>query len=68
MWFDQLYQIVKTEGTAPPPASRIYGVTAVALYEAVVPGSDRNRSLVGQLNGLTGVPEPIAVASTTGRP
>ena len=58
MWFDQLYQIVKAEGTAPPPASRIYGVAAVALYESVVPGSGRNRSLVGQLNGLTGVPEP----------
>jgi hypothetical protein len=37
VWFDQLYQLVKTQGTAPPPASRIYGVTAVALYEAVVP-------------------------------
>jgi PAP2 superfamily len=58
VWFDQLYQIVKAEGTAPPPASRIYGVTAVALYEAVVPGSIRNLSLVGQLNGLTGVPQP----------
>jgi len=57
-WFDRLYQIVKAEGTAPPPASRIYGVAAVALYESVVPGSARNRSLVGQLNGLTGVPEP----------
>jgi membrane-associated phospholipid phosphatase len=57
-WFDLLYQIVKTEGTAPPPASRIYGVTAVALYEAVAPGSSRNRSLVGQLNALTSVPEP----------
>jgi len=57
-WFDRLYQIVKAEGTAPPPASRIYGVAAVALYESVVPGSARNRSLVGQLNGLTGVPQP----------
>jgi membrane-associated phospholipid phosphatase len=58
-WFDELYQIVRAEATAPPPASRIYGVVSVALYEAVVQGSDRNRSLVGQLNALTGVPEPL---------
>jgi membrane-associated phospholipid phosphatase len=32
---------------------------SVALYESVVQGSDRNRSLVGQLNALTGVPEPL---------
>ncbi len=37
-WFDELYQIVRAEGTAPPPASRIYGVVSVALYEAVVRG------------------------------
>ena len=58
VWFDKLYDVVKSEKTAPPPASRIYGVAAVALYEAVVPGSLENRSLVGQLNGLTGVPQP----------
>ena len=58
IWFDQLYQVIRSEGTAPPPASRIYGVAAVALYEAVVPGSSSNLSLVGQLNGLSGVPEP----------
>jgi hypothetical protein len=58
VWFDKLYDVVKSERTAPPPASRIYGVVAVALYEAIVPGSLENRSLAGQLNGLTFVPQP----------
>jgi hypothetical protein len=58
VWFDKLYDVVKSERTAPPPASRIYGVVAVALYEAIVPGSLENRSLAGQLNGLTFVPPP----------
>ncbi len=57
VWLDKLYDVIKSEGTAPPVASRIYGVTAVALYEAMAPGSLENRSLVGQLNGLTGVPQ-----------
>src|SRR2546425_6469953 len=55
VWFDTLYDVIRSEKTAPPPASRIYGVTAVALYEAVAPGSRESRSLVGQLNGLTSV-------------
>ena len=58
VWFDKLYDVIKSESTAPPPASRTYGVTAIALYEAVAPGSLENRSLVGQLNGLISVPQP----------
>ena len=30
-WFDTLYDVVKTEKTTPPPASRIYGIASVAL-------------------------------------
>jgi membrane-associated phospholipid phosphatase len=56
-WFDQLYDVIKTEAISPPIASRIYGVTAVALYETIVPGSRENQSLVGQLNGLSSVPQ-----------
>ena len=55
-WFELLYDIVKAERTAPPQASRIYGITSVALYESIVPGSAQNRSLVGQLNALLFVP------------
>ena len=58
VWFDTLYDVIKSEATAPPPASRIYGVAAVALYEAVVPGAIHHRSLAGQLNELAAVPQP----------
>lgn len=71
-WFELLYDVVKAERTGPPPAARIYGIAAVALYESVVPGSKTNVSLVGQLNGLVALPEPIkntlhwpTVANTT---
>ncbi|MBA2491179.1 MAG: vanadium-dependent haloperoxidase [Gammaproteobacteria bacterium] len=57
-WFEQLYDIVKAEETAPPPASRIYGITAVALYEALVAGTKTHRPLARQLNGLTSMPRP----------
>ena len=57
-WFDLLYGVVKTEQLSPPVASRIYGLAVVTLYEAVVPGSREHRSLVGQLNDLTAVPQP----------
>jgi membrane-associated phospholipid phosphatase len=58
VWFDTLYEVVRSEATAPPPAARIYGVAAVALYEAVVSGALHHRSLVGQLNDLPTVPQP----------
>jgi PAP2 superfamily len=58
IWFDTLYDVIKSEAIAPPLASRIYGVSAVALYEAVVPGALHHRSLVGQLNDLAWVPQP----------
>ena len=51
-WFELLYDVVQAERTTPPPAARIYGLTAVALYESIVTGTKSNRSLVGQLNGL----------------
>lgn len=57
-WFEELYDIMKAEGATPPPASRIYGITAVALYEAIVAGMEENRSLVGQLSDLTSLPQP----------
>ena len=59
VWFDTLYDLVKTEQITPPVASRLYGVVAVALYEAIVPGSVQQRSLVGQLNALVAVPQPL---------
>jgi PAP2 superfamily len=58
VWFDTLYDVIKSEVTAPPLASRIYGISAIALYEAIVPGTLHHRSLVGQLNDLASVPQP----------
>jgi membrane-associated phospholipid phosphatase len=58
VWFDTLYDVIKAEATAPPPAARIYGVAAVALYEAIVPGALHHRSLAGQLHALAPVPQP----------
>jgi len=58
VWFDTLYQTIKSESIAFPEAARIYGISAVALYEAVVPGALHHRSLAGQLNSLFAVPQP----------
>jgi hypothetical protein len=55
-WFELLYDLVKEEAISPPEASRLYGIAAVALYEAIVGGSLGHRSLVGQLNALTAMP------------
>src|SRR4030095_2840661 len=57
-WFELLYNVVKEERITPPPASRIYGIAAVALYESIVSGAETNQSLVGQLNGLVALPQP----------
>jgi len=57
-WFEVLYDVVKAENSPPPLASRVYGITAVALYESIVAGTRENRSLVGQLNDLISVAEP----------
>jgi PAP2 superfamily len=58
VWFDTLYDVVKSEALAFAEAGRTYGISAVALYEAVVPGALHHRSLVGQLHGLEAVPQP----------
>jgi hypothetical protein len=46
-WLELLYDVVKGEATPPPSASRIYGITAVALYESIVAGTAERQSLVG---------------------
>ncbi|HRI26480.1 MAG TPA: vanadium-dependent haloperoxidase [Chitinophagales bacterium] len=53
-WFDLARKITKeTPGFTPPVAARAYAYTGVALYEAVVNGSDNYQSLAGQINGLS---------------
>jgi hypothetical protein len=57
-WFNlQLQLIEKTPGNTPPVSSRTLGYTGVALYEALLPGMAGHKSLVGQLNALTSLPE-----------
>jgi hypothetical protein len=44
-------------------ASRAIGYAGVTLYESVVPGMADHRSLNGQLNGFTGVPQPTSIVN-----
>jgi hypothetical protein len=43
---------------SPPQAARVYAYASVAAYEAVRHGYPAQRSLAGQLHGLTSPPEP----------
>jgi hypothetical protein len=58
-WMNQMYALVKSNGTTPPQASRIYGYCGVAAYEASVRGMKDHKSLEGQLNGLVDLSEPV---------
>jgi hypothetical protein len=51
-----IQQLVKEEALAPPMASRIYGYSGVALYEALQPGMPGFNTLAGQLNEMPGMP------------
>ncbi|MEQ8762620.1 MAG: vanadium-dependent haloperoxidase [Planctomycetota bacterium] len=57
-WGNLQYDRVREEGLTPPVAARIFGYAGVGLYEAVVAGMPKHRSLVGQLNELTSLPRP----------
>lgn len=57
-WFDLFLEITKVEKLTPPVASRAFAYEGVALYESVVPGLGTHKSLAGQLNELTSVPQP----------
>lgn len=60
-WFTFYTELIQsTEGFTPPVASRAIGYAGVTLYEAVVWGQPGYQSLVGQLNGLTTLPKPVA--------
>ena len=60
-WFElELKLIRETPGFTPPVAARALGYSGVTLYEAVVGGMPENNSLVGQVNGLTAMPQPDA--------
>ena len=53
-WMSLSVELTKTTpGFSPPVAARAYAYCGVALYQAVIPGSDEYVSLEGQINGLT---------------
>jgi len=54
----RITDIIRHDIFAPPVSSRIYAYSAVAAYEALVPGYPAYQSLAGQLNGLTPGPKP----------
>lgn len=56
----RLTDIIRHDIFPPPVSARIYAYSAIAAYEALAPGYPQYRSLAGQLNGLTPVPQPEA--------
>jgi PAP2 superfamily len=56
----KLTDVIVHDIFSPPVASRIYAYANIAAYEALVPGYASHQSLAGQLNGLTGLPRPLA--------
>src|SRR6266542_1756147 len=59
-WYNLMLKlIIETPGHTPPIAARSFGYTGVALYESLMGEMSNHHSLVGQLNGLTAVPQPV---------
>lgn len=62
-WFDLALRLVQTTpGYSPPVASRAFGSSGVALFEALAPGMPDRRSLAGRLNGLAPARPPSDAA------
>jgi hypothetical protein len=58
-WIDlQLDLGKRSPGFSPPVVSRALGYSGVTFYETLVPAMENKVSLVGQLNGLTELPQP----------
>src|SRR5262245_37674087 len=56
-WYLLMNELVRHTATySPPVASRSFGYLGVTVFEAAVGGSDKLKSLVGQLHGLDSVP------------
>jgi hypothetical protein len=56
-WYDMALALTRHTATfTPPVASRAYAYVGVAAFEVVASGSDKLRTLAGQLNGLSALP------------
>jgi hypothetical protein len=51
-WGERLYATIRDEKLNPPMASRLIGYVGVGMYESVVGGMPKHRSLGGQLHGF----------------
>jgi PAP2 superfamily len=56
--FDKLTEVIIHDIFSPPVSSRIYAYTAMAGYEALVPGNPTFVTVAGQVNGFTETPKP----------
>ncbi len=57
-WYNLMMKlIIETPGHTPPIAARSFGYMGVALYESLMGEMPNHHSLVGQLNGLTSIPQ-----------
>ncbi len=56
----RITDIIRHDIFAPPVSARIYAYSAIAAYEALIPGYPEYNSLAGQVNGLTACPTPEA--------
>jgi hypothetical protein len=55
---DELTQVIIYDVFSPPVASRIYGYTSLAAYEAIRFQDPKYASIAGQLNGFKAMPQP----------
>lgn len=55
---DQLTQVIIYDVFSPPVASRIYGYTSLAQYEAMRFQDPKYNSIAGQLHGFKAIPQP----------
>jgi len=55
---DKLSEIIVHDIFSPPVASRIYAYTSIAMYETLAKNDPAYKSLAGQLNELTPIPDP----------
>src|SRR6266498_210341 len=57
-WYNLMMKLIKeTPGHTPPVAARSFGYTGVTLYESLAGEMPNHHSLVGQLSGLTSIPQ-----------
>lgn len=54
----RLTDVIVYDIFSPPQASRVYAYASIAAYEALRSGYPAQRTLAGQVNGLTPVPQP----------